>query len=117
MIDETTLYARKVVNGEIIACRKIILACQRHLDDIEKSKTDSFNYCFNVEEAQESISFIETLSNPETGEGLELLMFQKWIIGSIFGWIRKDNGHRRFKRAMISMARRNGKSLIVAAIG
>ena len=101
MIDETTLYARKVVNGEIIACRKIILACQRHLDDIEKSKTDSFNYCFNVEEAQESISFIETLSNPETGEGLELLMFQKWIIGSIFGWIRKDNGHRRFKRAMI----------------
>ncbi|MCG8395707.1 terminase large subunit [Bacillus atrophaeus] len=117
MIDETTLYARKVVKGEIIACRKIKLACQRHLDDIEKSKTEAFNYRFDIEEAQDSISFIETLSNPETGEALELLMFQKWIIGSIFGWIRKDNGHRRFKRAMISMARRNGKSLIVAAIG
>lgn len=117
MLDETTLYAEKVVKGEIIACEKIVLACRRHLNDIERSKGDAFAFTFDVEAAQESIDFMESLSDPETGQPLKLLMFQKWIVGSLFGWIRKDNGYRRFKRAMISMARRNGKSLIAGGIG
>ncbi|MDE1424941.1 terminase TerL endonuclease subunit [Bacillus sp. FSL K6-1109] len=117
MIDHVTEYARAVVNGEIVAGEFIILACKRHLEDLEKSKLHTFMYYFDVEEANTRIDFTEILPNPETGEPVKLLRFQKWIIGSIFGWKRKDNGNRRFKRAMISMARRNGKTFIISTMG
>ena len=35
-----TQYAEDVVAGKIIACRKVILACERHLRDIERQKSD-----------------------------------------------------------------------------
>lgn len=58
MLDETTLYTEKVIKGEIIACEKIILACKRHMEDLERSKLAPFNYYFDVEAAQESIDFL-----------------------------------------------------------
>ncbi|AOS70289.1 terminase large subunit [Bacillus subtilis] len=117
MVDHVKAYAQAVISGEIVAGEYIILACKRHMEDLERSKLAPFNYYFDVEEANARIDFTEILPNPETGEPVELLSYQKWIIGSIFGWKRKDNGNRRFKRALITKARRNGKTFLVSTMG
>ena len=55
--DRCTQYALDVVEGRTIAGIFVQLACKRHLDDIEKSKQESFKYYFDVKESEEIINF------------------------------------------------------------
>lgn len=109
--DPGTQYAQKVVNGEIIACKKVIQACQRHLDDLEK---ENFDYVYLPERAEIAVKFMEILPDISTGEPVPLAEFQKFIVYSLFGWYHKDNNSlRRFNKALISMARKNGSRFAV----
>lgn len=110
--DAVTEYALKVLNGEIIASDKNFKACQRHIDDM--NKTD-FKYRFDVEKANDVISFLEMLPDPKSGQMLGLAEFQKFIVGSLYGWV-DENGYRRFTKAYLSMSRKNGKTLLIAGL-
>ena len=57
--DRCTQYALDVVSGAVIAGELVILACQRHLDDLEKSKAAPYKYYFDVEKSEEIINFAE----------------------------------------------------------
>lgn len=112
--DPGTQYAQKVVNGEIIACKKVIQACQRHLDDLER---ENFDYVYIPERAEIAVKFMEILPDISTGKPVKSAMFQKFIVYSLYGWYRKDNTDlRRFNKALISMARKNGKSFLISGI-
>ncbi|WP_239733012.1 terminase TerL endonuclease subunit [Mammaliicoccus sp. E-M26] len=110
--DAVTEYALKVLNGEIIASDKNFKACQRHIDDM--NKTD-FKYRFDVDKANDVISFLEMLPDPKSGQMLGLAEFQKFIVGSLYGWV-DENGYRRFTKAYLSMSRKNGKTLLIAGL-
>lgn len=110
--DRTTEYARKVVRGEILASKKNVASAERHLKDMNLKV---FKYHFDVEKANRVIKFIELLPVPKTMKQMELKEFQCFIIGSLFGWV-DDFGNRRFTKAYISMARKNGKTLLLAGI-
>ncbi|MRB49336.1 terminase large subunit, partial [Bacillus thuringiensis] len=56
------------------------------------------------------------LPDPKTGQRVGLADFQKFIIALTFGWVKKDTGYRRFTKIVISMSRKNGKSLLIAGI-
>lgn len=112
LIDPVTFYAKKVLKGDILASKMVKKACKRHLNDL---KRDDLAYKWQPNKALHVINFIEKLPDLKTGECHPLALFQKFIVGSIYGW-QNDEGHRRFKRAYISMARKNGKSIIVAGI-
>ena len=43
-IDRVTVYAKSVVNGEVVCGIYHKLACQRHLNDLEKQNTKEFPY-------------------------------------------------------------------------
>ena len=112
-MDSTTKYARSIVDGEILASKSIIDACNRHLKDME-SQTE---YVWDFSYAEKAISFMEMLPDPKTGKSFPLASFQKFIVGSIYGWRRADNKElRRFKKAVVSVARKNGKSLLISGI-
>lgn len=116
-MNRTTQYALDVVEGREIAGRYEILACQRHLDDLEKSKQAPYIYYFDEEKALETIDFFENLrftdGEPEfVGTQITLFGFQDFIIGSLFGWLRKDTKRRRFRKSYTQLARKNAKSLI-----
>src|SRR5699024_5394208 len=52
-----------------------------------------------------------------TGKPAKMAEFQKFIIYSLYGWYRKDNTDlRRFNKAMVSMARKNGKSYLISGL-
>ncbi|MFD2829224.1 terminase large subunit [Corticicoccus populi] len=108
--DYATEYAEKVVSGEITASKKNIQVAKRHLNDIKVQNV--LNYQWKPEEANKVIKFIEMLPDPKTGIPLKLELFQKFILSSLIGW-QDEEGYRRFKKAYISMSRKNGKTLII----
>ena len=68
MTDRCTQYALDVVAGVIIAGEYVRLACQRHLDDLEKAKAAPYKYYFDVEKSEEIINFAEELTIAEGDE-------------------------------------------------
>lgn len=115
MINYATEYTEKVLNGEVFAGNKIIQACKRFQKDLERSKTEDFPYYFDVKQANKAIQFMELLPGTD-GSKVEMLLFQKWIISELYGWREKETNNRRFNRAFISMARKNGKTYLVSGM-
>lgn len=110
--DYTTEYAQAVVNGEIMASNKNIQSCQRHLDDV---KNPLLNYHFDYKRANSVIDFFSELPDPKSRQLLKLAGYQTFIVGSLMGW-RDSDGNRRFTKAYVSMARKNGKTLTIAGL-
>lgn len=115
-------YARSVVSGETLAGEHVIAACQRHLDDLEHVKDDDYPYRFDKKLATRAINFIELLPHTKgrwaaKGENIVLQPWQRFIVGCIFGWVRKADGLRRFREVYAEIPRKNGKSVLAAAIG
>ena len=113
-MDRTTKYAESVVNGSID--RNVghteYLACKRHLNDLERQGTEDFPFVFDEKKSLEIIDFAENLTLAEgTSAPFRCKGFQDFVFGSWQGWIRKDNGFRRFKTSYQQLARQNGKSV------
>jgi phage terminase large subunit-like protein len=114
-------YARDVVAGRILACKWVRLACQRHLNDLAKSKK-RWHYRFDERKACRACEFIEALPHTKgewasRGETIKLQPWQVFVICVIFGWVKIANGMRRFTLAYICVPRKNGKSIIGGGIG
>lgn len=113
-IDRTTQYALDVLEGKINAGELVRLACERHIDDIEKSKVAPYKYYFDVDEAERIIDFAETLTIAEGEEeqSVEAYPFQCFILGNLNGWRKKEGRGRRFRTSYIQLGRQNGKSFL-----
>src|SRR5690625_978966 len=112
--DPGTQYAKKIVNGDIVAGKKVIKACRRHLEDLEK---EDFGYVYLPDRAEIAVKFMEIVPDISSGEMIPLAELQKFIVYSLFGLYHKeDNNLRRFNKALISMARKNGKSALISGI-
>ncbi|MFG3610990.1 terminase large subunit [Rummeliibacillus stabekisii] len=114
--DAATQYAIDVVEGKVIACKQLIQSCQRHLNDLERSKSDDYPYTYNVKKAEKAINFMNMLPDPATGKPMKLARFQVFIVSNIFGWVYKDTGYRKYNKALISMARKGGKSILISGV-
>lgn len=116
-MDYAKEYAEKVVNGDRIAGQKVILAAKRYLNDLQKQTDDDFPYFYDQERANKVISFMELLPDPKTMRAYPLADFQRFIIANLYGWWRKDDpSKRRFRKGMLSMARKNGKSILISGV-
>lgn len=111
---EAETYARSVLEGKVIAGKWINLACQRFLDDLNRT-----DIVLDVKQGQRAINFIERKLRHWEGSwrGKPLLLepWQKFIVMQVFGW-QKD-GKRRIRSVYIQIARKNGKTSFAAAIG
>lgn len=122
-VNAANRYARDVVAGRIVVCEYIKQACQRHLDDLAKSKSDpKYPYKFDNELAEKACRFIQLLPhvkgkwkrNPPKERRISLEPWQCFFECNIYGWIRKKNKMRRFRTAALYVPRKNGKSIIAA---
>lgn len=118
-LDRVTQYAVDVVEGKIVAGRYAILACQRHLDDLEKSRLAPYKYVFDIEKANDILDFAETLTIAEGEEEIPVNLegFQVFILGCLNGWVTKDKGYRRFRTSYVQLGRQNGKSFLNGILG
>lgn len=113
-------YCRKVGTGEIPACKFVRAACKRQLADLERASSDpEWRYRFDEARAGRAARFLEQLPHvkgPKAGQLFQLEPWQCFIVTSVFGWVRKDTGARRFRRAYIEVPRGNGKSFLSSGI-
>lgn len=109
-------YINYIRDNQIPVGNKIKQAIRRHEKDLEKSKDPEYPYYYDPKETYEPVVFIEMLPDPKTRKTNKLAKFQKFIIAMIYGWRKKKNGMRRFRKVYISLARKNGKSILVAGI-
>lgn len=116
--DPVGFYAREVVKGKVIAGPHVRGACARHLRDIETGAERGL--VFDKAAALRAIGFFKDVLRLNGGEfeGLpfELLLWQKFIIGSLFGWKGAD-GFRRFRVAYVETGKGSGKSPLAAGVG
>lgn len=115
-------YARDVVSGKIPAGKYIRLACQRHLDDLDWQDDDSFKFRFDVKAAHKVCAFVELMPHTKgkwAAQKKTLIMepWQVFMTCALFGWKRKKDNTRRFRRLLLLVPRKNGKSAWAAAIG
>lgn len=120
-VNAANQYARDIVRGKVVACRYVIDACQRHLDDLAKEKTKKFLYRFDKDLAEKAAKFIQLLPHTK-GEWafkrmpITLEPWQLFIVCSAFGWVRKGTRLRRFREVYTEIPRKNGKSAISAGV-
>lgn len=115
----TTIYAKMVVEGSIVAGKYVKLACERHLKDLKRSKEDT-NYPWRFDEykAWRPIRFVEAKCKPSKGDFDKLVMqpWQHFIVGCMFGWVSKETGKRRFRESLIFLGRKNGKTTLESGL-
>ena len=117
------LYAEKIKSGQIVAGTHIKQGIRRFLDDFDNPELR-----IDLSESDKRIRFIEheckLYEAPFSGRPFKLELFQKAIIESIYavkkwnpeanfgkgGWVRK------YQDVLILIARKNGKTPLVAAI-
>lgn len=120
-------YIDKVINKELPVCKSAFLSVKRHLDDIEKSnakgglrQNNDYPFYFDEKEAERPITFIQSLVHTKgewANHNIILEPWEQFIIASIFGWRRKENKLRRYKKAYVQVSRKNGKTTFASGIG
>lgn len=121
-VDAANKYARDVVAGDVVACKWIRLACQRHLDDLRSSRSEEYPYYFDHPAAERVCKFVQRMPHTKgkwasSGDLFALGPWQCFFLCCTFGWKRRVDNKRRYRRALLWVPRKNGKSLLAAAIG
>jgi phage terminase large subunit-like protein len=77
-------------------------------------------FIFDEEKANRPIQFIESFCKHSKGEWagkpVKLELFQKAYISALFGFIDKETGFRRYRESLFLVARKNGKTSMMAAV-
>lgn len=108
-------YNDAIQRGKIVACEKIKKIYKQLAEDCKKKKP----YHFDINRASRVIYFVETFckqSKGDMGKPIKLELFQKAALQTIFGFV-DDEGRRKYNEVLWIMARKNGKSCLLSAIG
>ncbi len=111
-------YARDVSTGKIFACKWVKLACKRQTEDLKKYARSGL-YEWSKEEAGRICRFIELLTHTKgelAGQRVVLEPWQIFILTTVFGWRRRADGGRRFRRVYIEVPRGSGKSTLSSGV-
>ena len=114
-------YMQRVQSGEIPACKWTRLAIDRQVDDLVREPSEQWPWLFDADRAARICAFLELLPHIKGKWAREkrLLVLDPWqcfIVTTVFGWVHRTTGLRRFREAYIEVPRKNGKSLVSAGI-
>ena len=109
-------YYRKIKQGDIITSNKVYKEYEKLVNDIDNPT----RFIFDEKRANRPIEFIEKFCKHSKGEWagkpLKLELFQKAYISALFGFIDKETRYRRYRESLFLVARKNGKSTMLAGI-
>lgn len=126
-------YYEKIKSGEIITSRKVRIVYEKLVKDINNptkaiiynDDTDEYEeheFIYSEKRANDAIDFIETFCKHSkgkrwAGQPFILELWQKAFVSAIFGFIDSKTGFRKYRKVILFVARKNGKSTLAAAIG
>lgn len=107
-------YYQKITDGSIVVGRWVRLIYERVTNGLESGE-----FVFSPKKAQAAITFVENFCHHHEGvlaPGLiKLELWQKAFLSILFG-IVDESGLRQFRECFLVVARKNGKTLLAAAI-
>lgn len=107
-------YYQKIKDGSIIVGAYILEIYEYLIEGLQNKQ-----FFFDGKKANNAIEWIEThcfhTEGPLAPGNLKLELWQKAMISAMFG-IVDDKGNRQFREVVLIVSRKNGKSLIAAAI-
>ena len=113
-MNEIYAYYQAIVSGEVAVGKWVRLFYKKIVAGIESGE-----YTFSPKLAARAIKFIENFCRHHEGalapNLIKLELWQKALISVLFG-IVDSTGARKFREAFIVMGRKNGKTLLAAAI-
>lgn len=118
-------YIDDVLSGRQVVCKYTKLAVERHVNDLKRAGENdpTFPFYFDETHARRAIAFKQQLrhtkgewANPRKHDTrIRLEPWQQFKDWALFGWRRKADGCRRFTKAYITVARKNGKTTDASA--
>ncbi|WP_260864933.1 terminase large subunit domain-containing protein, partial [Bacillus pumilus] len=117
LIERVWSYCEKIQSGEIKAGKKHKWAVQRFIKDVERLAEEDCPYYFDAELVLDFYEWAKQFHHVEgvlAGKPIELTDFQLFMAANIYGFYKKINGARRFRKAYIQLARKNAKSQLLA---
>lgn len=109
-------YWDEIRKGRVIVSKRIYKQYQKLIKDLE----DNSKYIFDEKKANKPIEFIERFCKHSKGEWagkpVKLELFQKAYISALFGFVDKNTGLRRYRESLFYVARKNGKSTLLAGL-
>lgn len=122
-LDTARAYARSILKARgVPASRWMRFAAERFLADLKSARARNSAFVFSSEHAGAAISFISLLPHikgewARRNETIRLEPWQIFILCNIFGFVRRSDETRRYRRAYLSVARKNAKSTLASAVG
>lgn len=107
-------YAQDVLEGRVVACEYVKLACERFFSFLESEE-----YEFRSKEVERVIDFFKSAKHYTGRHAQKPFLLEPWqqlAIAHIFGFYRKDDGTRLTKDVYIDCARKQGKTAMIALI-
>ena len=108
-------YAEDVTSGRQIACQYVKDVCARYLSWMRRT-----DICFYPQRADRVIDFVQKLEHFQgkwAGTKFVLSEWQKFIIYYVYGfYYTDDDSERVIKHVILDCARKQGKSMFVAAL-
>ncbi len=120
-IEQAHEYMRGVLAGEIPSCKWVKLAVQRQIDDLVRPISDDWPWVFDEARAVRPCEFIELLPHikgkwARERRLIELVLWQSFILTTIFGWVHRSTGLRRFRDVYLEIPRKNAKSTLSSGV-
>ena len=120
-VEAAGAYTRMVLAGEIPACKWVKLAVQRQADDLQSEASEDWPWVFDHDLASRPCEFIELLPHikgkwARERRLIELEPWQCFILTTVFGWVHRETGLRRFKEGYVEVPRKNAKSTLSSGL-
>lgn len=120
-IDAAHTYAQQIVSGDTPACKWTRMAAERQLVDLAREPGPDWPWVFDAERAIRPCYFIELLPHikGEWAAQHALITLEPWqvfIVTTVFGWVHRDTGYRRFREVYLEVPRKNAKSTLSSGI-
>lgn len=112
-------YVNDVKKARILACDALKKAVERFERDINASKKKGARWLFDEDKADEIIRFAELLvqfEDPFSGQRIKLEPWECFFLGQLYGWRDRKTGRRRFKKALLFMGRKQGKTILASVL-
>jgi phage terminase large subunit-like protein len=116
MLSTVMTYTEDILSGKIPSGIHLKNAVSRFIADLHKDEENG--WYFSESSFVKVVNFIHKLKHftgEHSGKRFELQPWQLFIIANLYGFINKD-GSRRFQTAYLEMARKQGKTALVAAL-
>lgn len=119
--DAALIYAQRVKAGEIPACKWTRLAVERQLLDLQREPAADWPWVFDPVRAARPCEFIELLPHikgkwARLHQRITLDPWQCFVVTTVFGWVHRDTGLRRFREVYLEVPRKNAKSTLSSGI-